>query len=82
MNIMFDTSFIFEKIDVSGFDTKLETDMTYMFESLNKVEIIDVSKFKALNLKKDMFSECSSGEKLDASKFNKTKVIYMSFMFT
>ena len=31
---------------------------------------------------KDMFSECSSGEKLDASKFNKTKVIYMSFMFT
>ena len=52
MNIMFDTSFIFEKIDVSGFDTKLETDMTYMFESLNKVEIIDVSKFKALNLKK------------------------------
>ena len=52
MNIMFDTSFIFEKIDVSGFDTKLVTDMTYMFESLNKVEIIDVSKFKALNLKK------------------------------
>jgi surface protein len=31
---------------------------------------------------KDMFSECSSGEKLDASKFNKTKVIHMSFMFT
>ena len=28
-----------------------------------------------------MFSECSSDEKLDASKFNKTKVIHMSFMF-
>lgn len=69
---------IFNNVNTSGM-----TSMIGMFNQLNKLAELDVSKFDTSNVRDmdNMFSGCSSLTELDLSTFNTSKTIYMNAMF-
>ena len=72
------------KIDISSWDTKNVTDMSYMFEYLEDLtdiiglENLDVSKVERMN---SMFSNCKKLQTLDLSKWKTHNLESMSSMF-
>ena len=70
-------------IDLSAFDTKNVTDMSYMFYECNDLTKIDLSSFDTKNVTniEGMFYGCNKLENIDLSSFNTKNVTDMSGMF-
>ena len=71
------------KIDLSGFDTSLMTNMDNMFIGLPKLTELNLNGFDTSNVTSmiNMFSNLSSLESLDLGSFNTGNVTNMSGMF-
>ena len=70
------------EIDLSCFDTKNVTDMSYMFSECQNLKYLDLSNFDTKNVTNMsfMFYQCGIKE-LDLSNFNNENVTNMSQMF-
>ena len=70
-------------IDLSSFDTKNVTNMSYMFYNCSNLTNIDLSSFDTKNVTNMsyMFSYCSNLTNIDLSSFDTKNVTDMSSMF-
>ena len=71
------------KIDLSSFNTKNVTNMSYMFYGCSNLTNIDLSSFDTKNVinMSNMFSGCSNLTNIDLSSFDTKNVTNMSSMF-
>ena len=81
---MFSSCSALTTLDVSNFDTKNVTDMSYMFYNCPALTPLDVSKFDTKNVTdmSYMFSYCSALTTLDVSNLDTQNVTNMSSMFS
>ena len=70
-------------IDLSSFDTKYVTNMSFMFSNCENLEKINLSSFdtKSVTNMSHMFENCEKLKNIDLSSFDTKNVTNMSFMF-
>ena len=72
-----------KEINLSSFDTKNVTNMSFMFSSCNNLTNLDLSSFDTKNVTNmnGMFGICNNLTELKLSSFNTKNVTNMSYMF-
>jgi len=70
-------------LNISSFDTRNVTNMSYMFADCKNLQNLNLSSFDTKNVTNmmSMFYCCENLKNLNISSFNTKKVINMSFMF-
>jgi surface protein len=83
MQAMFYGCSSLKELDLSGFNTRNVTNMSYMFKGCSSLEQVDLSSFNTANVTEmeDMFWDCGALKELNLNNFNMGKVKTTKNMF-